>query len=329
MARELSVENASTRIAGAHAGCAIRARAHPVNAAVRTHWFANAYLLLTLTTVFWAGNAIAGKLAAGVVTPATLTFLRWLLASLLIVFLARARLHRDLRTLRRHWLLVFLLGGLGFAAFNLLLYGALNYTSAINVTIEQSAMPVMVMVVNFIAFRQRIRALQALGVVVTILGVVVTATRGAPLTLLDVGINRGDAIMMGAVLLYALYTVALRLKPQVHWMSLLAAMAISALVFATPFFIHEVARGDFIAPGLRGWTIIAYTAVFPSVMSQLFFMRGVELIGANRAALFINLVPIFGSLLAVVLLGEAFRAHHLLALMLVFSGIWMAERFGR
>jgi drug/metabolite transporter (DMT)-like permease len=329
MAREIPVENASRRSAGAHAGGSIPARAHSMNAAVRTHWFANAYLLLTMTTVFWAGNAIAGKLAAGVVTPVSLTFLRWLLASLLIAFLARAHLRRDLRTLRRHWLLVFLLGGFGFAAFNLLLYGALNYTSAINVTIEQSAMPVMVMVVNFIAFRQRIRALQALGVVATIVGVVVTATRGAPLTLLEVGINRGDALMMSAVLLYALYTVALRLKPQVHWMSLLAAMAIAALVFVTPFFIHEVVRGDFMQPGLRGWLIIAYTAVFPSVMSQLFFMRGVELIGSNRAALFINLVPIFGSLLAVVLLGEAFRAYHLLALMLVFSGIWMAERFGR
>lgn len=300
-----------------------------MNAAVRTHWFANAYLLLMLTTVFWAGNAIAGKLAAGVVTPVTLTFLRWVLASLLIVFLARAHLRRDLRTLRRHWLLVFLLGGLGFAAFNLLLYSALNHTSAINVTIEQSAMPVMVMVVNYIAFRQRIRSLQALGVVATILGVIVTATRGTPFALLELGVNRGDAIMMGAVLLYALYTVALRLKPQVHWMSLLAAMAISALVFVTPFFIHEVASGDFVQPGLRGWMIIAYTAIFPSVMSQLFFMRGVELIGSNRAALFINLVPIFGSLLAVLLLGEAFRAYHLISLMLVFSGIWMAERFGR
>lgn len=300
-----------------------------MNAAVRTHWFANAYLLLTLTTVFWAGNAIAGKLAAGVVTPVTLTFMRWVLASLLIVFLARAHLRRDLRALRRHWLLVFLLGGLGFAAFNLLLYSALNYTSAINVTIEQSAMPVMVMVVNYIAFRQRIRSLQALGVVATILGVIVTATRGTPFALLELGVNRGDAIMMGAVLLYALYTVALRLKPQVHWMSLLAAMAISALVFVTPFFIHEVVRGHFVQPGLRGWMIIAYTAIFPSVMSQLFFMRGVELIGSNRAALFINLVPIFGSLLAVLLLGESFRAYHLISLMLVFSGVWMAERFGR
>lgn len=300
-----------------------------MRASSRAHWFANAYLLLTLTAVFWAGNAIAGKLAAGVVTPVTLTFMRWLIASVLIVFLARAQLRRDLRTLRRHWLLVFLLGGLGFAAFNLLLYGALNHTSAINVTIEQSAMPVMVMIVNFIVFRLRIRVLQALGVLATILGVIVTATRGSPLALLEVGVNRGDAIMMGAVLLYALYTVALRLKPQVHWLSLLAAMAVSALLFVTPFFILEAARGGFQAPGLDGWLIIAYTAIFPSVMSQLFFMRGVELIGSNRAALFINLVPIFGSLLAVVLLGEAFRAYHLLSLLLVFSGIWMAERSGR
>jgi drug/metabolite transporter (DMT)-like permease len=106
-------------------------------------------------------------------------------------------------------------------------------------------------------------------------------------------------------------------------------MAVSALLFVTPFFVHEVARSGFVDPGPPGWTIIAYTAIFPSVMSQLFFMRGVELIGSNRAALFINLVPIFGSLLAVVILGEAFRAYHLISLLLVFSGIWMAERFGR
>lgn len=297
--------------------------------ALRTHWFANAYLLLTLTTVFWAGNAIAGKLAAGVVSPTTLTFLRWVLASILIVFLARSHLRRDLRTLRRHWPLVFAFGGFGFGAFNLLLYAALNHTTAINVTIEQSAMPVMVMLVNFIVFRLRIRVLQAIGVVATMLGVIVTASRGEPLTLLEVGVNRGDALMMAAVLVYALYTVALRLKPQVHWMSLLAGMAISALLFVTPFFVHEVARGGFVAPALDGWLIIAYTAIFPSVMSQLFFMRGVELIGSNRASLFINLVPIFGSLLAVLVLGEVFRAYHLLSLLLVFGGIWLAERFGR
>lgn len=292
-------------------------------------WFANAYLLLSLTTVFWAGNAIAGRLAAGVLTPITLTFLRWALATALIVYLARRHLRRDVAALRRHWLLVFGLGALGFAAFNLLLYWALNHTTAINVTIEQSAMPVLIMLVNFVAFGQRIRALQALGVAATIAGVVVTATHGQPLALLEAAVNRGDVIMLGAVLLYAGYTVALRFKPAVHWLSLLAAMAFAALVFVTPFFALEVARGGFVWPGAAGWGIVVYTAVFPSVMSQLFFMRGVELIGSNRAGLFINLVPLFGALLAVVLLGEAFRAYHLLALVLVLGGIALSERAAR
>jgi len=293
----------------------------------RHGWFANAYLLLCLTTLFWAGNAIAGKLAAGVLTPVTLTFLRWLVASVLILIIAAPHLRRDLSTLRRHWLLVFGLGALGFAAFNLLLYGALNHTTAINVTIEQSAMPVFVMLVNFLAFGQRIRALQVLGVAATVAGVMITATRGDPGSLLALDINRGDAIMMGAVALYSGYTVALRFKPAVHWLSLLFAMAASALAFSIPFFVVEVARGGFTAPSLTGWLIVLYTAVFPSVMSQLFFMRGVELIGSNRASLSINLVPIFGSSLAVLLLHEALRAYHLMGLLLVLGGITLAERY--
>jgi drug/metabolite transporter (DMT)-like permease len=290
-------------------------------------WFGNAYLLLTVTAVLWAGNAIAGRLAAGVVTPATLTFLRWVLAVALIGVLARPHLARDLATLGRHWKLLAALGGLGFAGFNLLLYEALNHTTAINVTIEQSAMPVLIMLVNFVAFRQRIGALQAIGVGATIAGVVVTATRGDPLALLATGVNRGDAIMMLAVLLYAGYAVALRFKPTVHWLSLLFAMALAALLCVTPVFLAEVAAGGFRVPSMRGWLIVLYTAIFPSLVSQLFFLRGVELIGSNRAGLFINLVPIFGALLAVLVLGEAFRAYHLVGLVLVLGGILLAERF--
>ncbi len=285
-------------------------------------WFANAYLLLVLTTLFWAGNAIAGKFAAGIVTPVTLTFFRWVVSTILIFVVAAPHLSRDLSILRRHWLLVFALGGLGFAAFNLLLYSALNHTTAINVTIEQSGM-----LVNYVAFRQRIRVLQALGVAATIVGVVVTATRGDPVSLLALDINRGDAIMMGAVVLYAGYTVGLRFKPAVHWLSLLFAMSLSALVFSAPFFIADVLRGNHAPITVQGWAIIAYTGIFPSVLSQLFFMRGVELIGSNRAGLFINLVPIFGALLAVVILGEAFHLYHLVALVLVLGGITIAERF--
>ena len=288
-------------------------------------WFANAYLLLVLTSLFWAGNAIAGKLAAGVLTPVTLTFVRWLCACALIGWIARHHVRRDLSVIRRHWRLLFALGSLGFCAFNLLIYLALHYTTAINITIEQSCLPVLIIALNYLAFRQKITSLQVIGIVISIAGVAVTATHGDPFAVLASGVNRGDALMMGAIALYGGYTVALRYRPAMHWLSMLFALAVSALIFATPFYLWEGVTGGFVMPGPHGWAIIAYTAVFPSTLAQLFFLRGVELIGPNRAAVLINLVPIFGAGLAVVLLGEAFRLYHLAGLVLVLGGIALAE----
>jgi drug/metabolite transporter (DMT)-like permease len=295
--------------------------------ALATRCYANAYLLLCVTTFFWAGNAVAGKIAAGLVTPVTLTFLRWSIAACLVLLLARKHLRHDLSALIRHWPLVFGLGALGFSAFNLLLYGALNYTTAINVTIEQSAMPITIMLVNFIAFRQRIRALQCIGVIATIVGVVVTASHGDPWSVLVEGMNFGDALMIGAVLLYSGYAVALRYKPAVHGLSLMAGMCVSSWLFTSPFFIWETMENGFEWPGAVAWGVILFAATAPSILSQLFFMRGVELIGSNRAGVFINLVPIFGAVLAVLLLDEDFQAYHLLGLALVLGGIAIAERF--
>jgi drug/metabolite transporter (DMT)-like permease len=288
--------------------------------------FANAWLLLTVTAFFWAGNAIAGKLAVGLMTPITLTFLRWSVAALVILIVARRHLRRDLAAILRHWPLLFAFGALGFAAFNLLLYSALNYTTAINVTIEQSAMPVLIMLINYLAFRQQIGAVQCIGVAMTIAGVIVTAAHGDIGSIIESGINRGDAIMIAVVLLYSGYAVALRYKPAVHGLSLMAAMCISAWLFTLPFFAFQTFNQGFELPGIRAWMIVLYAAILPAVLSQLLFMRGVELIGSNRAGVFINLVPIFGALLAVALLGEAFESYHLLGLLLVLGGIAIAER---
>jgi len=288
----------------------------------------NPYTLLTLTALFWAGNAIAGRLAAGVISPVALTFSRWLIAAALFYILARPHLKTDWAVIRSHLPLLFGLGALGFAAFNFGLYWALNHTTAINVTIEQSAMPVLIILANYLFFSQRITRLQALGVLLTIGGVLVTATRGAPLAVLETGVNRGDATMLLCVLLYGGYTVALRFRPDIHWMSLMFVLTFSAMLFAAPFYVFEVVRHGIEIPGPRAWAIIAYTALFPSMLSQLFFIRGVALLGANRAGVFINLVPIFGALLAVVILGEAFELYHLAGLLLVLGGIALAERFG-
>jgi drug/metabolite transporter (DMT)-like permease len=289
---------------------------------------ANPYTLLTLTTLFWAGNAIAGRFAAGVISPVTLTFTRWLIAAALFYLFARPHLKRDWAIIRRHIPYLFGLGAVGLTAFNIFFYWALNYTTAINVTIEQSAMPVLIIVANYLFFSLRITALQALGVLLTIVGVIVTATRGSPMDVLETGVNRGDALMMLCVLLYGSYTVALRFRPDIHWMSLMFVLTFSAVIFSAPFYAIEVYRDGFTLPGPEAWAIIAYTAIFPSMLSQLFFIRGVAILGPNRAGLFINLVPLFGAVLAVVILGEVFRAYHLAGLLLVVGGIAMAERFG-
>ncbi len=288
---------------------------------------ANPYALLTLTTLLWAGNAVAGKLAAGIISPVALTFARWLIACIAFYFFARPHLNSDWPAIRKSLPLLFGLGGLGFSAFNFGLYGALHYTTAINVTIEQSAMPVLIIFANYLFFSMRITGLQGVGVLLTIIGVLVTATRGSPLAVFEIGINRGDAIMMLAVLLYGSYTVALRFRPDIHWTSLMFVLTCSATVFAVPFYAVEILRDGFRMPGPEAWAIIAYTAIFPSMVGQLFFIRGVAILGANRAGLFINLVPIFGALLAVLILGESFRAYHMVGLALVLGGIAMAERF--
>ena len=289
---------------------------------------ANPYTLLTLTTLFWAGNAIAGKLAAGDISPVALTFARWFFACIAFYFFARPHLKADWPAIRRHLPLLSTLGALGFSAFNIGFYWALQYTSAINVTIEQSAMPVLIILANYLFFRMRITALQGLGVLLTITGVLVTATRGSPLSIFETGVNRGDAMMILCVLLYGSYTVALRFRPDIHWTSLMFVLSLSATLFALPFYAVEIVQDGFRAPGPEAWGIIAYTAIFPSMLSQLFFIRGVAMLGANRAGLFINLVPIFGALLAVSILGENFRAYHFAGLALVLGGIAMAERFG-
>ena len=288
----------------------------------------NAYTLLTLTTLFWAGNAVAGKLAAGTISPVALTFARWTIACLVFYAFARPHLRNDWPLVRRHLAMLFALGALGFSAFNIGLYWAVHYTTVINVAIEQSAMPVLIILANYLLFSQRITSLQALGVLLTITGVLVTATRGAPLAIFETGVNRGDAIMILCVILYGGYTLALRFRPDIHWTTLMFALTASAAIFALPLYAFEIFDEGFRMPEAKGWAIIAYTAIFPSMLSQLFFIRGVAMIGPNRAGLFINLVPIFAAILAVLILAESFRPYHLAGMLLVLGGIGLAERFG-
>lgn len=289
----------------------------------------NPYVLLAATTLFWAGNAIAGKLAVGHVSPMFLNATRWGMVLLVLGIAGHRQIAADWPVIRqRKWYLL-AMGAVGFTVFSATLYNALLYTSATNASIEQGGIPLLVFIFSYLLYGTRPTPAQLAGFVLSFAGIALTATHGEIRRLLELDVNFGDALMIVAILAYGFYTAALRRKPQLHWMSLMVALCAGAFVSALPFVWAEAAAGALIWPDATGWAIVAYIVLFPSLIAQITYIRGVELIGANRAGLFINLLPIWGAFLAVVVLGEAFETYHAIALALVLCGVLIAELDGR
>jgi drug/metabolite transporter (DMT)-like permease len=282
-------------------------------------------LVLSLTALMFAGHSVVGRLAVGEISPMTLTCARWALALIPLSLATRKTIGADLAVLRPRWLFVIAMGALGFTAFNALFYTAAHRTSALNLSIIQGAIPAFVLVGARIFFGVKVRLLQALGALITMVGVAAIASQGEIARLLGLAFNGGDLLMLLASVLYAGYTVGLRSRPKVSALGFFTAMAAVAFVTSIPLLALEIARGDFVQPTLKGLALLLYVALFPSLSAQILYMRGVQLIGPGRAGIYVNLVPVFGAVLAVVLLGEAFALYHAIALALVFLGIGIAE----
>lgn len=288
-----------------------------------------AYALLIITTVVWASNAIAGKLAVGHISPFLLTSARWGIAFLAAALFGYRHILRDLPTIRRHILLLFGYGAIGFACFNASFYTAAKYTSALNIVIIQAGTPFVIFVVSFLCYRLRVTGGQAIGFALTLVGVLVAVSNGSLDTLRNLHFNRGDALMVLAIFFYGGYTATLRSKPRLHWLSFMAILSASAFIGSLPFVAWEASSGALTLPDGQGLAIAVYAAIGPGLIAQTAFIAGAELIGSNRAGLFINLVPIFGSLMSVIILGEALHAYQAAALILVLGGIALAERRNR
>jgi drug/metabolite transporter (DMT)-like permease len=254
-----------------------------------------------------------------------LVFLRWVLvlAVLWPVYGAQVRQHWPL--IKPRLASAILMSTLGFTAFNALFYVAGHYTTAINIGILQGAMPVLVMVGAFFAHGTRVTLMQVVGVMITMFGVLVVATRGAPLAILDIEFNRGDVLMLVASVLYAFYVVALRKRPQMPGAPFFTLLALIAALTSLPLLVFEAVTTGLAVPTSKGLMVTVFVAIFPSCLAQLYFMRGVDLIGPGRAGIFMNLVPVLSAILAVVLLGEPFMMFHFVALVLVISGILLAQ----
>lgn len=284
-----------------------------------------AYLLLIMTTWCWGLNAIFSKLAVGQITPMQLVTFRWLGVVILLLIFARRQIIRDLPILRRHIPFLIMMGGCGFTVFNALFYVAGHHTTAINIGILQGSIPVFVLLGSWLVFGNRISGLQGLGVVLTLIGVIIVASGGDLRELDGLAINRGDLFLLIACFFYAAYSIGLSRRPKVSALGFFAGVASVAWLVSIPLVAVETLHQGWQSPTLTGWGIALLVTFLPSLVAQIFFIQGVTLIGPGRAGVFVNLVPVFASLMAVIFLQEAFQTHHALSLMLVLSGIWMSE----
>lgn len=288
--------------------------------------WSSAWTLLFLGNLFWTGNIIIGRAIVGNVPPVTLAYFRWTGAFLIAVGFAWPMLKRDWPVLLRHWRMMLLLSMTGIATYNTMCYVGLNYTTALNALLLQSSMPVVILLWAYTLFGERPGIAQAAGVVVSLGGVAAIASGGSLDTLLHLSVNRGDAWILAAVILNAMYSPLLRRRPAVHPLSfLVAAMGIGSLMML-PFYLWEAGQGAVVQGGWTSYAAIAYTAVLPSFVAYLFFNRGVELIGAARAGQSVHLMPLIGTVLAVVFLGEKFHLYHAAGILLIGAGILLASR---
>jgi drug/metabolite transporter (DMT)-like permease len=299
----------------------------PTSSAPSGHWLTHQpYLLLCIAALCWAGNAIVGRLAVGHIPPVTLSFLRWALAFLIVLPFAWKHLAHDWRALRGGLGIMIVISVTGIGAFNTLQYWALEYTQALNTLLLQSVGPLIVAIWSLILLGVRITLAQAFGVVLSLIGVLVILLHGDLTTLTSVEFNKGDVIFMVALVIFGFYSVMTLKRPAIHGLSFAAFTFGCGAACLIPLVIWEMLSRPLMALNVSNLLSVMYVAVFPSTVAYLCWNRGIHLIGANRAAPFFHMVPLLGSAMAMVFLGERPRLFHVVGFALVLTGVFVASR---
>jgi len=282
-------------------------------------------LVLAIAALFWSGNFVVGRAVAGRVPPVALAFWRWAVAlAVLLPFTWRA-LRDAAPVLRRSWRILVPLGILGVGNFNLLVYVGLTGTTATNALLLNSACPAFILAISFAADLERPAPRQLAGIALSLLGVVTIVTRGAPAAVLSTSFARGDLWVLAAVLSWAAYTILLARRPAgIPPLALLAALVAVGVLWIAPFYALELARGARLGLDAVSAGAILYVALLASIAAYALWNAGVAALGANRAGVFLHLMPAFGSLLAAAVLGESFRPFHAAGIALILAGVTLA-----
>ena len=293
---------------------------------MKRRFFDLPYLLLVLTALFWSGNFVVARAVHLDVPPMGLVFWRWFGALIVVLPFAWRHILNDWPVIRRHWGIILALAAIGVASFNTLVYLGLQTTTALNAVLLQSAIPILIFFFAYVIFRDTVRPIQALGILLSLAGIAAIVARGETATIHELAFNRGDLLVFAAVIMWAIYSVLLRKRPLMHPLSFLTSTIAISVVLLAPLYVWEHLSGRVMHFDHTTVLAVGYVAIFPSVLAYMFYNRGVDLIGANRAGTFIHLMPLFGSIMAILFLGETFRLYHAVGIALILGGLMLAAR---
>lgn len=298
--------------------------APPAATALTGRQIAVAYALLALNMAVWAGHSVIGRLAAGEIPPMALNFWRWALSLLILLPFGWPVLRRQWPLIRAHWRMLALGGHVMTVGFSALYYFGLNYTTSINASLIGNTMPVYVVLITWLLRMEYLSVRQAAGMALSFTGVLVIVVRGDPGVLLTLSFNVGDLVMIVAFLGLALYSVSLRrLAAEFHALTLMCAMMALSMPALTVLYGWEFAEtGPFVLDGTT-LTIVAYVVLGPGVIAYYGYLKGVRLVGANRAAMTNNLVPVLTAVFAVPALGESLELYHAVGFLVTFAGLYL------
>jgi len=284
------------------------------------------YLLLLVAAASFGGNWVAARLVNFEVAPFALSFWRWAIATLLLLPFAVPRLREDAQLIRRHLPVLAAFGALGAGGFTLLGYWGVSYTTAVNATLLNSSLPLFVVPLSWLLLGLTVSGRQIVGLALSLAGVVAIVSAGSLQTLAQLALNPGDFLILGAALLWAIYTVTLKWRPSLRALSFLFTTLAAAAAFSLPFYLWETGTGKTMTVTPTSIAVIGYLAVFPSVVAYICWNEAVAAVGPNVAGFFNPVIPVFGILFAVIFLGEPLRAYHLAGFALVLGGVVLTSR---
>ena len=287
---------------------------------------AAAYFLLPLAAACWAGNHVIARMAGGHVPPASLGVVRWLMIMAVVFPFALPHLKGDLPKLRRNIWIVLLLSATGGCAFATLQFVALHFTTALNMGVVGSVAPAFIVAASWLLFNDRLNGRQLIGVMISLAGVLAIVSRLDLTRLATFKLNTGDLIILANMVLWAIYTACLRLRPNIHPMTLMLAMSIVASLGNLPFAILEY--GFDYKLQATGITLLAllYSVFITTLLAYFAWNRGIDIVGAPRASAFLHTIPLFSAALATTVLGETIEVYHVVGFALILGGVTLAAR---